>query len=265
MLRMVGLVCLVGVILCSSISRSEATLMDLIGVNGSIDKATNGVLASITLARDALLAIETKANEDVRDRLTQVDNIVDGAIKKIAGLREQTTADVVRILNETSASLNTLTDNFMAHLANRIRELECSAGRVLNDDLKDALGAFGELIGTNQMRISPPKLYDGEKARFCVGQCAISKVFDIKKPFQETYTDVKNYLLNERLKEAQDKTPINTVIVTYEFISMLAHRTTCFAVGSETRYQAESVHYASLARRWREVLGARVGLVEGGK
>jgi hypothetical protein len=134
----------------------------------------------------------------------------------------------------------------------------------LNENLKDALGTFGSFIGSSQMKISPPPLYEGERAMVCISDCTVSRTFEIKKPFQQTYTDVRDYILG-RLKQATDKTPINTIIVSYEFIGVLAYRTTCFVPGSEERYQAEALYYVRQAREWKNVLGSRVGLHRGSR
>jgi hypothetical protein len=81
----------------------SATLLDFIGVNNSVNNAAEQLRQSVIVARDALLTIESKTNEDVKDRLKQVDDIVSNAMNRIHALQDATTSNVLQILEEANS------------------------------------------------------------------------------------------------------------------------------------------------------------------
>jgi hypothetical protein len=246
---------------------SAADFMDLFGVNNTVNNAAAQMQQLLDNARKAAFALEEQANEHGKERLEQVNAIADKAIASIKDLERQTNIDATellekinRIKNETVRQLVDIEDTTVKDLGHLIDQAECAADRTLNQNLQNALGGFGHLIGGSEIDITPPKLSENERESFCLGitsSCEIHRVFHIKQPFSETYTDIRSYLLN-RLNNATELTKVSTIITTYSFIAQLAKRAGCFM--QYTGYVREYLLYRDKAQQWDLALGSKVRL-----
>jgi len=227
----------------------------------TISKAMDQGRETVDRARDAALAIEAQTNEDVTDRLNQVQAIADEQQAKLAALEYQTFSDAnqlqsrtVEILDDQQTKLNSLERKFMNDLSARIRQFECSSDKILQEQLKDALGKIGVFFGSNEISITPPVLYDGEHTRCKIfWSCRIVKVFPVRTPFAESYKEIKGYL-EGRLQEVREDTSAESVIETYSLIADFAKRTACFTEANNQTYEREFVKYSTVVRHWNNAL-----------
>jgi hypothetical protein len=249
-----------------AVTSYESAKGDLAGVlaGDTISKAMGQAQAMLAEARQTALAIEAQTNEDVTERLNQVQQIATETLGKLEDLEAKTFSDVNQltsridgILDDHQRKLAALEDKFMRDLSLRIREVECTAERIINGSMKDALGKFGELLGTNKIRITPPILYADESVSCGLFQrCRVTQTFDIRTPFTETYGEIKTYL-EARMGKIQEETPINSIIDTYDFIGYLAKRTTCFTNSNNRFYEREFVIYSNKVRAWSTIRDTR--------
>ncbi|WP_143744726.1 hypothetical protein [Mesorhizobium prunaredense] len=242
------------------------SLARLIGVEQSIGAAGAELKAAILAAEDALQRIRREFNRDVRDRLDQVDAIVVNALEKIDVLRQEGIKDANelmkradQILARTAADARSLEKTIKEDLSTLIFEAECSIKRTIQETVPETFGGIARVFGGNEIVITPPVLYKGEKRWFCIGDCRIQTEFRISQPYSETYFAVRDYLL-QRLDQMPDDGPINTVVSTYEFLGAFARRAACFVPGSEQRYIAEHMDFRDVASAWTTLLGDDLGM-----
>jgi hypothetical protein len=237
---------------------------DLLGIlaGPTIDHAADRAEQIVSRARDAAMAIEAQTNEDVSERLKQVQDILTNTQKALRELEHQTFADakdlssqIASILVAHEKQISLLERSFMNDLSKKIREVECAADRVLQQQLKDALGKVGVALGTHEIAITPPLLFNGEHTTcgFFLRSCRVSRAFTIYTPFSETYGEIKTYL-EGRLAAVRDDTPAATIVDTNALIADMAKRTTCFTLANDETYEAEFVKYSAIVRRWNLVL-----------
>lgn len=141
----------------------------------------------------------------------------------------------------------------MNDVVKAIDHAECALNRTMNESLQMALGRIGKLIGTNQIEVSPPRMYVGERKDLCVAafqNCDISRTFQIKVPFSQTYEEIRDYL-DERLKGSRDDTPIESIVDTYQYQAELAKQAGCFMPGSAAQYELVYSEDLDKARQWR--------------
>ncbi len=217
-----------------------------------------GVLkAAVDDAKDVLFSLEKQTNEDITARLNQLDKILDGAISDIHALKNETVKDIDSIVNKTVSEVNKLEEKFMRHLSQKIQEVECVGKRITILDVKSALGGFGDVIGTHRIKIDAPILYPTEKTESCWVNCKkYQKEFEIKEPFNETYDEVKAFMLG-RLKNAKKETPLNSFLTTYEYIADLASRASCLAPSSADRLRTEYVKFYMKAHHPKYLFGLK--------
>lgn len=256
-----SLVCLTSYPACAGPS-----LAGLLGIEQSIGAAGGELRTSILAAEEALRRIGSEFNRDVKDRLDQVDGIVSTALDKIDALRREGTLDATRLLDRVdqilaraAADALKLEQTIKQDLSALIFEAECAANRTIQETVPETFGGIAWILGGNRIVITPPVLYEGEKRRFCVGDCRIQKTFEITKPYADTYFAVRNYML-ERLEQMPDDGPVNTVVSTYEFLSAFARRAACFVPRSETRFIAQHLRFQTIAAAWTNILGSEVGM-----
>jgi predicted amino acid-binding ACT domain protein len=244
---------------------TEYTGADLLGIlaGPTINNAMDRAEQLVSRARDAALAIEAQTNLDVSERLKQVQDILNNTEKSLYNLERQTFVDATdltnkidSILGEHEKNIASLERTFMNDLSTKIREVECTTDRILQQQLKDALGKVGIVLGTNEIRITPPVLYEGEHTRcglLLLYSCRVSRTFTIYTPFTETYREINAYL-EDRLASVRDDTPVASIIDTNALIADMAKRTTCFTLANDRMFEAEFVKYSALIRNWNSVL-----------
>jgi hypothetical protein len=243
-------------------SSSNAALPDLLGLTKSIDEAINRMQAVVDQARDAALAIEAQTNKDVTDRLNKIEAIVDKTTSEIKALEAKGFTDANELVEHVNAVLayrikdvSYLETQFKNDLAEIIYKTECAFDKTLDGNLKDALGKIGSLLGSHQILITPPVMYEGEHKTFCLPvlfDCRITQSFPIRTPFAETYGEIRAYFL-ARLGGARNDTPIESIVRTYEYIGVLAKRTGCFTPGNQDAYNDAFIYYSHMARQWKLV------------
>jgi hypothetical protein len=242
----------------------ENARADFLGAlaGSTIDHASDRAEQLVTRARDAALAIEAQTNEDISERLKQVQGILDNTFKALRDLERQTFVDIKDLTNTIDSILSkheqqilSLERTFMNDLSAKIREVECSVDRILQQQLKDTLGKIGVILGTHETTVTPPVLYEGEHTRcgFLMAKCRVSRTFPVYTPFSETYREIKAYLV-ERLGDIRADTPVASILDTNALIADLAKRTTCFTQANDQTYEAEFVKYSTVIRHWNNVI-----------
>ncbi|MGR9503667.1 hypothetical protein ACU8MW_08115 [Rhizobium leguminosarum] len=239
-----------------------ASVLGLLGVDSTVDHAFDRMQGAIDKAKGAALAIEAQTNEDATARLAQIQSIADETVRKVSDLEKQSFKDAADFSDHLDAlvdgelkKVDLLETQFMNELSHKIREVECTADRVLNAQLKDALGGLGAILGTHEIALTPAILYPDEHRRcgLYYAKCRLTATFPVREPFTETYKEIKAYL-EDRMSNLREDTPASSVVDTYALIADLAKRTTCFTQANDLKYEAEFAHYNSLVRQWNEVL-----------
>jgi len=240
-------------------TQAHADFMGLLGVNDSIDREVNGLIAVVDRAREAALIVEDKANNHAKERLEQVDATVKDAERQLFVLEHQTYKDTDQLVATVNAKIQervkqfeTLEDKFVHDVNAAIEKAECTTNIVANRDIKDLLGRVGILIGTSTIRIYPPPLYPGERRSICISSdCTVYQDFPIKEPFDTTYREVEKYVA-DRIDNMTTETPIDSIVVSYNFLRNFAKRAACFTDDAGTymvlyqRYQLKHDRWALL-------------------
>lgn len=243
-------------LILSPCSALAGDFMDWTGANSSIDRIIAALQAAVDRARDAGFALEAQANEYGKQRLAQVDDIVQRAVIDLRSLVKMTENDVDTIAQKYVAQLVGLEEKIMADLSQRIREVECVLQKSLEDSLKQAIGDSIIFRHNKEFTIAPPVLFVGEQADCLFGRwrdCGpLTKTFKIinQQQFDATYKQMRDYL-EQRLLRATDETPLTSVVRTYTLIADLAWRTTCFVQTDKADYYAEYHKYTNKARLWK--------------
>ena len=224
----------------------------MLGGGEAIDHAAQKADESLDKARAIGSALLAESNDAAKARLDQVDQIQRQALDRIVDLKNSSVADVVRILDDATQKANTLEQAISADLDAKIRAIECGGRVFVNQDVKNALGKFGRLIGLEQIVISLP-LREKKDLVWTTDEHA----FTIKEPFGQTYIDIRDYLL-ANVGQSSESNSAHQVVATYEYIASLAARTTCFYQGSTEVYNQEFINYRDKAKRWRDLLDIEV-------
>lgn len=235
-------------------------ITQITGLDSLVGSAGDELRQSINQAESALLVIQNRFNEDIKDRIAQIEEVVQRAIKDINALETKTLKDVNDIILNTTSKVKLLELTFINHLRWLIQESECAAKRYTLQDLNFALGGFGRIIGTHKIRVTAPLLYPEEKNQSCwLSNCMpYEKEFTIKEPFNITYNEIKKFML-ERVDKARTDTPIDTLLTTYEYIADLALRASCLAPSSADRLRADYVKYYMKAYQFKYLFNPAIG------
>jgi len=236
---------------------AQAQLGAALGVVGGgilVDKAGDELRDSIDRAHAAASSLLGVADDIAKRRLEQVDNILKTTVKDLVN---KTKEDALAILEKARKDADALEKEIFADVKKVIWETECAGRRLLIGDVSTALGSLGKMMGTNQVLLTPPRRvlqtpswYEG-----CLWWCRDPYIVDVKEPFGETYKQVRDLLEASIASEfIDDSTPAHHLVGTYEYLSSLAKRTSCFYQGSEDRYNREYIKYQGMARRWNNVL-----------
>ena len=245
------------VTLISTVGYSNAQMGAAIAVVGgsvALNEAGKEFRESIDHARAAASSLLAEADDIAKARLSQIDEIANRTISDMVGKSEEA---VVRILEDASQKVNNLEKQIMADVKKVIWEGECAGRRLLLGDLGTALGGLGQLIGTNQIRITPPvrvlktpKWYSG-----CLWWCRDPYVVEVVDPFGEVYKEIRDKLEASIAPNlVTDDTPADDLVGTYEYLSSFAKKTSCFYTGSEERYNRAFIYYQDKARQWNNIV-----------
>lgn len=231
---------------------ASAFLMAAIGVDKSVQNAAHEARATISHARlEAQMLIE-HGNTAAKERLEQIDGIVSKAINDIALLEDKTSKDILSIIDRVERSVSKIESTLITDIRSLIWETECGAKRVLIEDMQTLLGDLGEFVGTSKINISSP-FSEKNNSIFCLW-CKDAGEFVVKKPFGETYKDVKNYILKSIDENLDDESPAHSIVGSYEYLSSFALKTSCFYPGGSKQFIREHIKYQALANQWTNLL-----------
>lgn len=236
-----------------SASAQLGAALGLIGGGVLVDRAGDELRDSIDRAQAAAASLLGVADEIAKKRLEQIDAILNTTVK---GLINKTKEDALAVLEKAKKDVNGLEQEIIADVRKVIWETECASRRVLIGDVGSALGNLGVLLGTNQIRLTPPRrVLENHWYSGCLWWCKDPYIVDIKEPFGETYKQIRD-LMEESISEKyiDDSTPAQQLVGTYEYLSSLAKKTSCFYQGSEDRYNREYIKYQEMAKRWNNVV-----------
>lgn len=226
----------------------------IVGGSYVVDKAGKEFRESVDHAHAAASSLLGQADEIAKKRLEQIDEIANRTINDMIGKGQEA---ATKILADATKKVNELEKQIMADVKQIIWEAECSGRRLTIGDLGTALGGLGHTFGTNQIRLTPPVRvlqtplwYSG-----CFWWCRDPYVVDVTEPFGKTYVAVKDLMEGAITSDhVNDNTPADNLVGTYEYLSSLAKRSSCFYQGSEDRYNREFVYYQNQAKQWNNIV-----------
>lgn len=231
----------------------------LVGGSVLVDKAGDELSDTVNQAQAAALAVLDKANELGRQRLEQIDGILKKTVGDLIGQSEQS---AIKVLSEATKQVKDLRDQTIADLKQVIWEAECAGKRTLVQDLGQALGGLGVLLKTHQIRLEPPFKVNAEPSFYdlCFW-CKDPYTVNVMEPFDRTYVAVRDmmesFISPENITE---DTATHSLVGTWEYMSTLALKTSCFYQGSSDVWNREYLNYRERARRWRNVVDITVNL-----
>ena len=239
--------CLCGIVglLLTFCGQSDAR--DIFGLKKLDLRIVDQLNNSIDGARGAALALEQQASADGEARIKQVDTLVKAAIDKLNDDIEHQDTIAKDFINQ----FDRMKDDTMVKLSDIIDTIFCKINIAMTQQMSDALGSFGKMLGTEQIEITPPVLYLGETT-FMGNE--ITKKFRIKTPFSATYSDIRKYLIDTRLAAMRDDTPISSILQTYILMARLSERAGCL-VGDQKGYGVEYALYWAKIGRWKRLAG----------
>ncbi len=202
----------------------------------------------VAAAENAARAVIGEADKATQARLNQVEGIVKSTIHDIDNLADKHEDKVDRILRDRISQIQTLEKAFFADINQAIRNLECTIGRNLKDDLNVALGGFGRFLDTNTIEISPIIPVKKGFWSMLFGGSDTKKI-KITRSNQYGYKQIQRYYL-DHLKHVDDDTPVDTILATYRTLAAVAFSTMCHYEGNEQSYIRDYVFYRSKHAEW---------------
>jgi len=243
------------VLLASPPAKAQlGTALSVVGGGILVEKAGDELRDSIDRAHAAASSLLGVADEIAKKRLEQIDNILKSTVNELVN---KTKEDALAVLEKARKDAVALEKEIFTDVKKVIWETECAGRRILIGDVSTALGSLGQMLGTNQLRVVPPRrvLQTPSWYTGCLWWCRDPYIVDVKEPFGETYKQVRNLMEASIAPELIDEnTPAHHLVGTYEYLSSLAKRTSCFYQGSEDRYNREYIKYQEMARRWNNIL-----------
>jgi F0F1-type ATP synthase membrane subunit b/b' len=236
---------------------ASAQLEAAIAVAGGslvLNKAGDEFRQSIDRAQAAASSLLAQANEIAKARLDQIDEIANRTISEMIGQSEEA---ATRILTDAKKKVDDLEKQIMVDVAKVLWDAECGGRRLVISDMGTALGGLGRMLGTNQIRLTPPVRVLKTPAWYtgCFWWCD-PYVVKITEPYERTYVTVKK-LMEDAIADVTDETPATNIVGTYEYLSSFAKKASCFFPGTDERYNRESVEYEYQARQWNNVVKVR--------
>lgn len=229
-----------------------------IGGSVLVDEAGDELRETVDHARAAASALLGQADDIAKRRLEQIDGILEETVGGLIGKSEDA---ALAILAQANKDILALEKEILSDVARVIWEVECAGRRVVIEDVGTALGGLGEVLGTNQIRLTPPKRVLETPSWFqgCLWWCEDPYLVEITEPFGQTYIQVRDLMEGAIAAEhISDDTPAHQIVGTYEYLSSFAKKTSCFYQGSEDRYNREYVNYREKARKWNDLVRVRL-------
>lgn len=226
----------------------------VVGGSVAVDRAGKELRETIDRAEAAANALLGRADDIAKKRLEQVDQILKTTV---AGLINASEAAALNVLAQAKKDADDLERTILSDVRKVIWETECAGKRLVIGDLGVALGSLGDMLGANQIQLTPPRRVLKTPAWYtgCLWKCRDPYVVDVMEPFGETYKKVKELMEASIAADLiTDDTPAGHLVGTYEYLSSFALRTSCFYQGSEDRYNREHLKYKEQAQQWNHVV-----------
>ncbi|MCS5602508.1 MAG: hypothetical protein NZ734_09955 [Paracoccus sp.] len=149
-------VAILSALLAFSAGPSEAFIYRTFGGSGAAQDIAKKINEIIARLEDAAKSVLGEGNEALRNRLDQVDTIVDDALDQLALIPEDAESRILNVLRETETALSMLEKQFFVDVKEAIFEVECASTRFTLGTLQSGLGDVGDIIGTGKIKIRPP-------------------------------------------------------------------------------------------------------------
>ena len=234
---------------------ASAGLTQVLGIDESVDNAAGQLRESISHTKTAISQLIIESNAAAKDRIGDVDAIVEDSLTRIELLKDGAKDDIVAILEEADRKVSRIQKDVFDSLSQSIREAECAAGRVILRDAPTFLGSLGEFIGANKIKITPPvKIKVRKRGGFGCLFCDRENEFRVQVPFDRTYIEIRDYMLNVLDEHGDDELPAYSIVSTYSYIADLARKATCFTQNKSSPLISEHVRYVEKANSWSSLL-----------
>lgn len=231
---------------------SEALLYRASGGSYAVQDITKKINQIVASAREAARALMGDADEIIEARLAQLDGIVDGAMADLAAIPVDAEARTLNVLREAEKTLLDLETQVFADVKASIYEAECAARRFTLNDLQAAMGDVGDLVGLGKIKIDPP--LPVEEGRICTSTgffCAGPPEFEISDNFERTAINIRGYMLTS-LGNMQDDDRAYAIPETYNYLALLARKTSCFVGSDANAWVEDHVRYTNAAKDWNK-------------
>jgi hypothetical protein len=233
--------------LFSIATAGESCARDVLGLNKLSTQTMDRLQDSIDKARESGVALSHLINQQARDRLDQVNKIVQDAIKGISAEIDHADALAEKYIEQ----LRGLAAEFNRQITEHIERVFCNIAITVEQRLSQALGSVGRLLGTHTIEIISPILYPGEKTLF---GSTVTKEFRIGSSFYYTFAEIERYLIVERLGQSRDDTPISSMVISYQMLANLASRGGCLD-NDRSGYATRYARYMNLVAMWKRLAG----------
>lgn len=235
-------ICIIS-LLAAPVPANALTIEGIVG-SAILKKAGNELTSVVDSAKVAALEVIEAGNDRAEERLNQIDAIVARTFSEFDNARQKSEESARRLLEEAAAEIRRIQGSLLRDLGKVIRKAECSGRRILLEDVRDALGDLGRVVGTGKIVIILPEA--GEKTKEII----------IRSPFLHTYEDVRDSM-EASLAKLTDSDLAYKIRYTYAFIAAFARRASCFYPGYEEDLINEYTSYIAKANKWDKVIKAR--------
>lgn len=241
-------------------ANAHGSFMSLLGVDDSVAQLGSEVRVAVSHARKEAQILIADGNAAAKQRLSQIDEIVDEALDDISDLENKTSEDVQRILTKVKADIGEIESKLIADLNDLVWKAECGGKRILIQDSKSALGGFGSLLGTHKIVVTPALPPRPEtRSLWCREiSCTDEQKFQIREPFDHTYIEIREYMLTTLDDRLEVDSPAHAIVGTYDYLSSLALRASCFHEGGSTQFAREHVKWKVKSEHWTNILSIEV-------
>jgi len=233
------------------------SVIAVVGGGALIGKAGDELDDSIARAEAAGHGLLDKANAIGKERLDQIDQITQRAIREAIGLSEKA---AIKILEKAAEDIDALRVDIMADLKGVVWEAACQGKKLLMQALPTSLGGLGTFLDVTQFELTPP-VYRLNRPTTWFEKWYMDDpyIIEIKEPFDRTYVTVRDVMEASIAPDViSDDTPAHHIVSTWEYLADFALRTSCFFDGSSDRWNQEYVNYREQARQWRELVFIRI-------
>ena len=239
------------------------TLAGTLGAGIAIKQAGDELDETVARAERAGKELIRISNRAAKDRLDQVDLILDDALAEIGRMQTHVEAAVVKIIEQATKDIQEIEKKIMGDLSLLLWKAECGLKRATLEDAREMLGGLGKVLGTHQITIVAPVQIDnanenGLKQLLFWCENFNEKTFELKTPFGRTFVEIETYMLKQIDQNVTLDTPTHVIVDTYEYLSTLARKTTCFYNDTSSTYNRKHIGYLEKAERYKNSLKIEV-------